>query len=188
MGHRLLSALVSVAVMAFVMSFAVSIEAQTVAPGPYYAVPSWDQILPSSTRFIVLSNWNSEAVLDRETGLVWQRNPSVVTQVFSSAKLSCHFAKTGNRAGWRLPSVHEFRSLIDPSVNSPTELSLPAGHPFVVGLPAGTVYWTGTTVALNPLYAYGTGLRHGDGLGQLEKQVQTFAAWCVRGGGPISVD
>src|SRR5262249_15328144 len=42
------------------------------ANGPYYAEPSWDQMLPASTRFIVLSNFNSEAVLDRETGLVWQ--------------------------------------------------------------------------------------------------------------------
>ena len=25
--------------------------------GPYYATPSWDQQLPVSQRFIVLSNW-----------------------------------------------------------------------------------------------------------------------------------
>src|SRR5262245_31179385 len=47
--------------------------AQTTAPGPYYATPSWDQQLPVGQRFIVLSNWNNFAVLDRETGLVWQR-------------------------------------------------------------------------------------------------------------------
>ena len=38
--------------------------------GPYYAMPSWDQTLPAATRFIVLTNMGSEAVLDRETGLV----------------------------------------------------------------------------------------------------------------------
>jgi hypothetical protein len=42
--------------------------AATTANGPYYATPSWDQTLPASTRFIVLSNFASEAVLDRETG------------------------------------------------------------------------------------------------------------------------
>jgi hypothetical protein len=45
--------------------------AQTASPGPYYAWPSWDQKLAASTRFVVLSNWNNEAVLDRETGLTW---------------------------------------------------------------------------------------------------------------------
>ena len=49
--------------------------AQTTANGPYYAVPSWDQTLPAAQRFIVLANMNQEAVLDRETGLVWQRTP-----------------------------------------------------------------------------------------------------------------
>ena len=53
----------------------VSVNAQTVGAGPYYATPSWDQTLPSNTRFIVLSNMNSAAVLDRETGLVWERAP-----------------------------------------------------------------------------------------------------------------
>src|SRR5258706_4372951 len=39
------------------------------AVGPYYATPSWDQTLAVSTRFIVLSNMNGDAVLDRETGI-----------------------------------------------------------------------------------------------------------------------
>jgi hypothetical protein len=46
-----------------------SASAQTTANGPYFATPSWDQTLPASTRFIVLSNMNSDAVLDRETGV-----------------------------------------------------------------------------------------------------------------------
>jgi hypothetical protein len=52
------------------------VSAQTSMNGPYYANPSWDQQFPAAQRFIVLSNWNNEAVLDRETGLVWQRNPN----------------------------------------------------------------------------------------------------------------
>lgn len=50
--------------------------AQTTGNGPYYATPSWDQTLPSNTRFIVLSNFGGQAVLDRETGLVWEKSPS----------------------------------------------------------------------------------------------------------------
>src|SRR5688572_32164101 len=56
-------------------------QAQTTSNGPYYAEPAWDQKLQCDTqatcpRFIVLSNWSSAAVLDRETGLVWERSPA----------------------------------------------------------------------------------------------------------------
>ena len=61
---------------------AAPVAAVTTASGPYYATPSWDQQLPASTRFVVLSNWidaahplGGAAVLDRETGLVWEQSP-----------------------------------------------------------------------------------------------------------------
>src|SRR5947208_1713602 len=91
------------------------------AAGPYYATPSWDQTLPASTRFVVLSNFNSAAVLDRETGLVWERVPS--TNKFDGgppigqfgglfAKEHCGSLTIANRKGWRLPNVHELLSLV----------------------------------------------------------------------------
>src|SRR5215813_4773335 len=86
-----------------------SAYAQTTAPGPYYATPSWDQTLPVSTRFIVLSNWNSAAVLDRETGLVWERSPAFVDATdWQLANVQCHSLGSGTRftstrMGWRLP-------------------------------------------------------------------------------------
>src|SRR2546426_2171561 len=96
-----------------VLAFAASpAGAQTTANGPYYATPSWDQTLPSSTRFIVLSNMNSDAVLDRETGLVWQRSP-IGPLPWVLATLECIGQTTGNRFGWRLPAVNELRSLFD---------------------------------------------------------------------------
>ena len=52
------------------------VGAKTTHNGPYYANPSWDQQIPAGQRFIVLSNWNNAAVLDRETGLVWERSPT----------------------------------------------------------------------------------------------------------------
>ena len=91
--------------------------------GPYYATPSWDQTLPASTRFIVLSNFNSHAVLDRETGLVWERDPVsahpfAVSGIWEAATTICRQVWTGGRAGWRLPALNELASLFDPSVTT----------------------------------------------------------------------
>src|SRR5262247_1142304 len=86
-------ALVAVGVLALAAEPA---AAQTLAPGPYYATPSWDQSLLPSTRFIVLSNFNNEAVLDRETGLVWERSPSTDHSAWFFAILHC----AGRAQGW----------------------------------------------------------------------------------------
>ncbi|HKA41023.1 MAG TPA: DUF1566 domain-containing protein [Burkholderiales bacterium] len=64
-----------------------------------------------------MANWNSEAVLDRETGLVWQRSP-VGHGRWNVASSQCLLAKTGGRVGWRLPTVNELASLLDPSVTT----------------------------------------------------------------------
>ena len=39
------------------------------------ALPSWDRKMGVVNRFAVLTNWSSAAVLDKETGLVWERSP-----------------------------------------------------------------------------------------------------------------
>src|SRR5690348_14717197 len=46
----------------------------TLAPtavGTYFVPPASNQTLATNARFVILSNFNSDAVLDRETGLVW---------------------------------------------------------------------------------------------------------------------
>ena len=91
-------------------------EAQTTAIGPYYATPSWDQTLACTTlancpRFIVLSNFSSAAVLDRETGLVWEQSPSPSPATWLFAQIICLFSVTGGREGWHLPTVQELTSL-----------------------------------------------------------------------------
>jgi hypothetical protein len=117
--------------------------------GPYYANPSWDQQLPVSTRFIVLTNWGSAAVLDRETGLVWQRDAT--GNPFSNwagAILFCQNQTIGGRFGWRLPSIEEATTLVDPSTGT-----LFSGAPFKIPTPQGFFYSastdpSGTTFAL----------------------------------------
>ena len=134
----------------------------------------------------MISNTFSEAVLDRETGLVWQRTPGGEQQFFT-AQLLCSTATTGGRQGWRLPSLHELQSLIDPSVTAPypsKAVALPAGHPFV-GVSTAS-FWTGTSDATDTTAAYVTSIVSGAGPGIILKTMQT-RFWCVRGGGPISV-
>ncbi|MEW6681836.1 MAG: DUF1566 domain-containing protein [Nitrospirota bacterium] len=130
------------------------------ANGPYYATPSWDQKLQCDTtetcpRFIVLSNWNNEAVLDRETGLVWERTPTEDTDGdgritkedrvgWYGTPLYCNDKNVGGRKGWRVPTIQELASLVDPTQEAP---SLPWGHPFSLG---STSYWSATVNYSNP--------------------------------------
>ena len=129
-----------------------SASAQTVANGPYYAMPAWDQTLPASTRFVVLANMNSEAVLDRETGLVWWRSTSAPTTLESAALLCAN--GVGGRRG-RVPTAGELVTLFDPTAT--VEPFFPAGHPFV-GFATGQDYlWTSTPSFAEPTkyLAYG---------------------------------
>jgi hypothetical protein len=160
-------------------------SAQTTAAGPYYATPLWDQQLPGATRFVVLSNWNSEAVLDRETGLVWERNPGVARKpyyvkisYFNSIDL-CVQSRAGGRKGWRVPTISELQSLFDPSIPA-GGLALPVGHPFI-GIERSE-YWSTTVVAD---YADAAYVQSFDPAGTTVSQIKAYELrmWCVRGPG-----
>jgi len=163
--------------------------AQATAPGPYYATPAWDQTLPSATRFIILSNFNNDAVLDRETGLVWERAPSTNRFSWGVASGQCMIKRLGNRMGWRLPSIQELGSLIDPSSPGGAEPQLPAGNPFTLAGPnrvLPSAYWSSTTDAQTPTQAWT--MRMGNGVvTSIDKNSGSFFevgyfGWCVRGG------
>lgn len=145
--------------------------------GPYYATPSWSQKLPAATRFVVLTDWASQAVLDRETGLVWERSPATTGHDWGNARFQCTSRTTGGRKGWRLPSVHELASLIDPSV-APPGPTLPAGHPFTNVRSA--LYWSASSSTGNPAVAWLVGFN--DGTAGTGGKVGSDRVWCVRGG------
>lgn len=154
------------------------VQAQTTANGPYYATPSWDQTLPSATRFVILSNFKSEAVLDRNTGLVWERSPSEIGRTWPLAKFICIDKTVGGQKGWRLPAVAELTSLVDPSVPYPSP-TLPPGHPFTnVQL---SHYWSASSNAEDPTHAWF--MAFGDGGVFHDLKTFTKHVWCVRGGG-----
>lgn len=117
-------------------------QAQTTANGPYYATPSWDQTIPVASRYVVLANFNSDAVLDRETGLVWQRTRSPAYYQWIPAFRYCMNLRLGNRRGWRLPTAAEMLSLFDATtLQAP---GLPPGNPFIGISPTGDGFWTTT--------------------------------------------
>ena len=107
-------------------------------------VPAWDQTLTStgcgSERWTCVLG--SAAVLDNETGLVWEQAPSGTPVTWPQAITGCQALDVGNRLGWRLPSNEELRSLADGATQH-----LPAGHPFT-GIHATSpsdIYWSSTT-------------------------------------------
>ena len=69
---------------------------------------------------------------------------------FYSAKWFYRRIMLGNRTGWRLLTVEELSSLIDPSQSAP---ALPTGHPFV-NVPATKEWWSSTTFDDNSNYAF----------------------------------
>ena len=152
--------------------------------GPYYAMPAWDQTLPAATRFIVLTNMNSQAVLDRETGLVWAQSPEG-RDSWVGAQIHCNQRNLGGRKGWRLPGIQELASLLDPAhtVGPNSGPALPPGHPFAnVFALEEQAYWSADTVVGFAFDAWV--VRFGSGnVGRLVKTNDLGAfVWCVRGG------
>jgi hypothetical protein len=144
-------------------------------------VPSWSMRLPSddapgpdncnSTRFeCVLSD---TAVLDKETGLVWERQPGISTiNNWFGAMLVCESKLLGGldkRGGWHLPTIEELSTLVP----------FPTASPFDVS--QTDEYWSSTTDTFDSTKVltrvFGT-------TDTLEKTRNTVGAriWCVRGG------
>jgi hypothetical protein len=120
---------------------------------------------------------NDQAVLDKETGLVWERSPDTSTYEWVPAQFRCNTLTLGNRKGWRLPTVQDLASLVDPSVPFPGP-TLPAGHPFInVQSP---IYWSATTFADLTIYAWVVVFDVG-GVDRVNKSSYNFV-WCMRGG------
>ena len=167
------------ALLGSILGLGSAVSQAATGTGPYYAEPSWDQKLACTTpatcpRFIVLTDWNSEAVLDRETGLVWEQSPVAATQNWSNAIFHCISRRVGGRAGWHLPLVEQLQSLLE---FSSANASLPTGHPFS-NVQSGE-FWSATTAVENPSAAWVLGLSGDSGFVLKTAALRT---WCVRGG------
>ena len=155
----------------------------TIDPSTQPNLKSWSNIIPNANkRFVVLADFSNHAVLDRETGLVWEKAPDVNPAAdWVGAKANCLDKSIAGRKGWRLPSVVELSSLVDTTQRDPT---LPAGHPFANVQLAN--YWSATTLADNSTIAWAVHFSFG-GVGVVvNKNGGGLYAWCARG--PMNVD
>jgi hypothetical protein len=133
---------------------------------------------PTAARFVVLEAFNNEAVLDNETGLVWEKSPNPnPASDWVGASANCVNKSIADRKGWRLPSVVELASLVDTSQSLP---ALPLGHPFTNV--QADAYWSSTTYAENASIAWGVNFNSGAVGVFLFKNGNGLFAWCVRGG------
>jgi hypothetical protein len=137
-----------------------------------------DKALPAAQRFVILPAFNSDAVLDKETGLVWEKSPQTTSARWSVARRTCIEKNVGGQKGWRLPSLLELRSLVDPSV-APPGPTLPPGHPFLAVQSA--VYWSETRVDEDPRGSWGVHFGLGGGATFIN-WAHSIQFWCVRDG------
>ncbi len=141
----------------------------------------WDTRIDNPSRFRVLNAFDSLAVLDRETGLVWERVPGMSRDNWANAFSLCYFKSVGGRRGWRLPRTDEIASLLLPS-GSPSPL--PDPHPFELGI--DPVFWTANTYAVAPFtttYVVDFGVGAFFIRGKAPAEEDQLRVWCVRSPG-----
>ena len=149
--------------------------------------PAWNAAI-TTMRFVPALGTGpggTVAFLDKETGLVWEGSPgtgdpsATLMADWITAKSACNALQVGNREGWRLPTVQELASLVDPSQTSSPKL--PAGHPFTNV--QSSFYWSATTRE-NPSQPNAWGVNFGGGAGNvvgIGVKANSHFIWCVRG-------
>ena len=142
------------------------------------ATQNRDKALPVVQRFVILPAFTNDAVLDKETGLVWEKSPQTTSARWSVARRTCIEKNVGGQKGWRLPSLQELTSLVDPSV-APPGPALPPGHPFLVVQSA--VFWSATRVDEDARGSWSVHFGLGGGATFIN-WAHSVRVWCVRDG------
>jgi hypothetical protein len=138
------------------------------------------RIHSAGERFIVLSAFNDEAVLDMETHLIWERSPRADRAGWKAQLLMSFSRKTGDRQGWRMPTAEELRTLRASSVSGATRL--PVGHPFTqIRIGSSDFYWTTTIWRDKFASVVSFGESSAVDGGNMERVEAPM--WCVRGPG-----
>ena len=146
------------------------------ADAPWAApVPTWERKITGSGRFKVPSQFDGEAVFDKETGLLWQKT-AAAAGTWRNALRFCALRNTGNRMGWRMPALEELLTIVDQTRATP---AIPDGAPFE-GL-VGSSFWTANEEEGDPTLAVTVNLDVFS-LGAASKTGAARKVLCVRGG------
>jgi hypothetical protein len=193
--EKLKKGMMTVFAVAILMTPVVSIAGDlepSAAPAPTMKTldqipPTWSIKLPASERFVVLADWKAYlnapgAVLDKETGLVWEKSPSMeqgayLIRPWNDALVRCYSLNLGGRQGWHLPTIEQLASLVD--IHGTSGVALPDGHPFTDMKPSN--YWSATTSTTNPTFAWSVNF-FGGVVNELVVKTNSTYSWCVRGG------
>ncbi len=139
--------------------------------------PTWSKVLPPyEERFKAVMN--GEAVLDKKTGLVWEKSPNYTdTMTWTEAIAYADKKELGGCSEWRLPTIEELASLGNSLQVKPP--FTPYGHQPFTNVQS-SFYWSATTIADGTSYAEFAHFPSGhvfDG----DKSITNFGC-CVRGG------
>lgn len=168
----------------FLLAFGLILSWTVGIAGDFYVVPvkgqykSWDTKIAGATRFKLILD--GEAVLDRETGLVWEKETPNAKRGWQYAIEYCYMLNKGGRKGWRVPTIEELASLVDPGKTYP---SLPDGHPFTCPDPdyLEENYWSSTTYEGEPDKKWVVFFANGY-ITNYTKTGNAYCVRCVRGG------
>ena len=136
------------------------------------AMPGAAQAEESSSRFVLILD--GDAVKDSASGLVWEREPDYIFDVWDRSVARCATKTVGGRQGWRAPSIDEIKTLIDLDQQDP---ALPAGHPFR-NIKSG-IYWTATPHPKDDIVAWQMSFFSGQAV--TDQKSGTRRLWCVLG-------
>jgi hypothetical protein len=144
--------------------------------------PTWSRAISGAQRFVLVME-SGQAVLDRETGLVWEKSLATTSDnqlPWADSFDACNLRGTGGRYGWRMPTLVELLTLLDTGEDD----RLPANHPFVDLPTAGGFTWTATTEIKAPdkakvLYLF----NEAASIFNVQYKYFNGFVWCVRGGG-----
>jgi hypothetical protein len=123
-----------------------------------------------------------EAVLDKQTGLIWARNTKILEKrlPWQEAVKFCQNVEIGGQKGWRLPTRDELIALLDTS----RVPALPEKHPFTkmreykYGGQGYIEYWTSTEYEGNSNNAWRVSFYLGNVTDSLK--LFDFGVWPVR--------